>query len=376
MANEPKAGGAPARPPGEEAARNLEGGYAIIMRRIYEHPAFRNEHEASVFIWMVLRAQWKPYRFATRWGAVTLEAGDLLFAERDVSTRFNMHRNTLRSLIQRMVAEGLITALSDRSPYHAGTVYRVNKYQIYQSVTGASSDVQDRSETDAGTNAGPIEGLSRTKKNQGNQGKRITATRGGRPPKGATEDPADMGEVVRDAMGQLDAITGEKAPDVPKRQQEPGDIIPPQGELLGAKVVALPPNPVEEAKGRIRLFLKRNSPRITDGRTYELCNSLLRCHCRGEASPTVAVCQEVEALLARWLEARMAGMMSEALEPYLRGVITQQRQHGHEPEAPRQVVNAPRSRFGFAPIHGGQQQAPADPFGSGPVIDGYGEEAR
>ncbi|MDO9714226.1 YdaU family protein [Paracraurococcus lichenis] len=149
--------------------------------------------------------------------------------------------------------------------------------------------------------------------------------------------------------------------------------IPPPRDTLGAKVVPLPANPVEEAKGRIRAFLKQHQPRITEGRTFELCNSLLRAHCDGAPAPTVAVCDRVEALLARWLELRMAGMMSEALEPYLRGVIVQQRQHG-EPEAPRQVANGPRvSRFGFAPI---RQSAPQAPRAGGPVIDGIGEEIR
>jgi hypothetical protein len=150
------------------AERNLDGGYAIVMRRVYEHPAFRSPQEASVFIWMILQAQWRDTRYRTRWGVVDLKTGELVVAERTLDGMFGLHRNAVRALIQRMVAEGLITAFRDRCPYHAGTIFRVNKYAAYQSVRAPTEMFRNQSKTDVRTNIGPMEDPSGTKNNQGN----------------------------------------------------------------------------------------------------------------------------------------------------------------------------------------------------------------
>lgn len=337
MAKEPAGGGeAPVREP-QEAARNLDGGYVIVLRRVWEHPAFKNEAEAAVFVWMISRAQWKPYRLRTKWGSVELGTGEILVAERDLEARFGMGRTRIRALMARMVNENLISPGSNRSPYHAGTVYRITNYETYQSVIPQYEAETEHSVTAGQTDHEPMANPSRTKKNQENQ----------------------------DKQGKTPASQGAKAP---RKPLFPASAVPAQADLLGGRVVSLttkpgrgkPAVPVgreQDLKAEGRAFLKLHCPRISEGGTFELMNGLVLALGGGLEGVERAV-----GVLHRWLADREAERVSEALEPYLRGCIVQLKRHGHT--APSSRLAGGGSRFGFTAA------APA----RSPTIDATAEE--
>ncbi|WP_376956335.1 hypothetical protein ABNQ39_00040 (plasmid) [Azospirillum sp. A26] len=153
---------------------NPEGGYTRQYRRMWDNPVFRSYQEAAVFSWMKDTAQWCETTIRTKFGPVKLGVGELLMAERPTAEAFGLHRNTLRSLIHRMVAEGMIEPFLDRCPQRAGTVYLIKNYKVYQGINEGSENSEDRKRTANGTGAGPQEDRKRTKNKEENKIKELT----------------------------------------------------------------------------------------------------------------------------------------------------------------------------------------------------------
>lgn len=151
---------------------NTDGGYTRAYRRLWDHPMFRSKQEAAVFAWMISAANWRTNRVFTALGAVDLGVGELLIAERALAADFGMHRNTIRTLMHRMVEEGAITVFRDRCPHRAGTVVLINKYKDYQVVTNDLSLVQDQKKTENGTEGQPKANQYGTNTKEGNKGKK------------------------------------------------------------------------------------------------------------------------------------------------------------------------------------------------------------
>jgi hypothetical protein len=122
---------------------------------------------------MLSVAQWRQTRIATKHGPVMLEAGELIIAERELAEEFSLHRNTIRSLIQRMVDEGIIALFSNRAPRLCGTVVRIQKYEAYQGERARPEVTQDQGGTEHETNPGPTQDLLGTKNKEDNEVKEV-----------------------------------------------------------------------------------------------------------------------------------------------------------------------------------------------------------
>ena len=101
---------------GDGGLRKDSEGWARMYRRVWTHPVFRNFQEAAVFVWMVSEAAWKPARVRTEAGPVMLGVGDLVFTQREISDKFNITRHQLKSLLDRMVADGMISEMDRATP--------------------------------------------------------------------------------------------------------------------------------------------------------------------------------------------------------------------------------------------------------------------
>ena len=155
----------------DDSAFNPDGGFTISWRRKWDNPVFKKKQEVGVWDWMCDTAQWEPKRMKTKFGPIELERGEVVIAEREVAEEFGMHRNTLRSLLQRLVDDGMIEMIRDRIPHRAGTIVRVVKYEEYQSFANVRKFLQDRKNQTSKTEAGPKEDRSETKNKEVNKPK-------------------------------------------------------------------------------------------------------------------------------------------------------------------------------------------------------------
>jgi hypothetical protein len=108
------------------AEANVDTHVISLIRDIWENPLFVDQHEAGLFVWMVSTAAASPVVVRTPWGPVSLKTGELITSERDLSTRFTMHRNKVRKVIARMVEAGMISESQGACNHNAGTIWAVN----------------------------------------------------------------------------------------------------------------------------------------------------------------------------------------------------------------------------------------------------------
>jgi hypothetical protein len=135
---------------------NADGGYTRSFRRKWDNPVFRNKAEAGVWAWMCDTAQWCDRHLVTRFGKIDLQRGELLVAERELAEDFNLNRNALRSLLQRMTEAGMIDMVRDRGPQRAGTVVRLLNYDGYQgTVVDLTTATANQPQTGPQTNHKP-----------------------------------------------------------------------------------------------------------------------------------------------------------------------------------------------------------------------------
>lgn len=118
---------------------HADGGYTKHYRRLWDNPVFRSKQEAAVLAWMISAASWQPSIVRTRFGPVTLGVGEVLASERQLANDFGLHRNSLRSLLHRMVNSRILDQVEDQLGRPVGTIFRILKYSEYQGVTPMSN---------------------------------------------------------------------------------------------------------------------------------------------------------------------------------------------------------------------------------------------
>lgn len=111
---------------------NRAGGFALAYRRRWDHPIFRNKREAAVWAWMTDIAMYEDRRIATKWGMVNLKRGQLIFSERKIAEEFGINRKRIRSLLQQMTMDGMLTLKRDHPTPNAGTIATIQNYDKYQ----------------------------------------------------------------------------------------------------------------------------------------------------------------------------------------------------------------------------------------------------
>lgn len=148
-------------------------GYAKAWRSRWEHPVFKDKVEAAVWAWMCDTARWKRHEFATRFGLVVLERGQLLISERQIAEDFRLHKNAVRGLLARLTQANMIALKKDHDASRAGTICTISKYDDYQGDSAPNADAQDQDETIDRTKTGPRrdqDGTTREESKEGEEG--------------------------------------------------------------------------------------------------------------------------------------------------------------------------------------------------------------
>lgn len=103
-------------------------GYVLLHRSLIGHSAFRNEAEAMVFAWLVMRAAWKPCRVRYKGRLISLERGQAAISIRDVAAAMDRDKAWIDRLFRRLKSESMIETVVD-----AGlTIITISNYTKYQ----------------------------------------------------------------------------------------------------------------------------------------------------------------------------------------------------------------------------------------------------
>lgn len=190
----------------------LELGYVRLWRKIRESAILRNPHLLQLWIWILVKASWRPRTVPVRTGKgetlVHLEPGQLLFGRKSASDELGSPAETVRDRMMRLKRLGMI-AIQPAAHYSVVTV--VN-WALYQ---GAHADPATQTAGQSATqpppnrhkeevkegeevyiSAGAESSLPGIQGDKGN-GKTPPVTQGRKPRRKATEYPQAVHEVYQ-----------------------------------------------------------------------------------------------------------------------------------------------------------------------------------
>lgn len=99
-----------------------------LHRKIADNPIMRHPVALQVLIWCMVKVQWKPYRHATRWGAVDLQPGEVMATRRHLASELGGTEQNIRTALALLAEEKIISILSTNTH----SVITLVKWQDYQ----------------------------------------------------------------------------------------------------------------------------------------------------------------------------------------------------------------------------------------------------
>jgi hypothetical protein len=105
-----------------------EGGYVRIYRRVYEDPDFNNVLEASVFVYLIVKAAWRQTTVRYKDRIIELARGELALSQRDLANSFKVARSTVQGFLDRLAVNKKIVHRSVQGV----TVISICNYDKYQ----------------------------------------------------------------------------------------------------------------------------------------------------------------------------------------------------------------------------------------------------
>lgn len=119
-------------------------GWICSYRAVWEHPIFEGDAlRVGVWHWMLHKAVWKPRRFKTPRGIITLNRGQLCVSQRQVCDETGMSHQRFRTFLSELTATQAIT----HEATHGRTVITICKYDNYQNKDDASNTDENTAAT-------------------------------------------------------------------------------------------------------------------------------------------------------------------------------------------------------------------------------------
>jgi len=113
----------------------MMSGYTLSYRDKWNHPVFKNFHEAAVWAWLCDMAVWQETRVNYCGQMVTLQRGQMITSRSYIAKGFEMGEQKIRTLLARLEKDGMINQLSTSH----GTIITICNYGKYQDLQPADN---------------------------------------------------------------------------------------------------------------------------------------------------------------------------------------------------------------------------------------------
>jgi hypothetical protein len=115
----------------------VSGGFVLIHRSLWDHPAFRNFSEAAAFAWMISQASWKPTRVRYKDRVIVLQRGQLAISYRDLARRLGFTKSAIERFLKRLKTETMIGTATGTGVVVI-SIYNYDKYQSEPDAAGTA----------------------------------------------------------------------------------------------------------------------------------------------------------------------------------------------------------------------------------------------
>ena len=106
----------------------MTDGWVSIYRQIFDNKDLKDNNHILIFIYMIVHASHKPTIVTYRRKRITLKRGQLTVSSKDLSKRFNLSRQTIRTILKNLEVTNCLThALHKQLSVY--TIVNYNKFQ-------------------------------------------------------------------------------------------------------------------------------------------------------------------------------------------------------------------------------------------------------
>ena len=103
-------------------------GWVSIYRQIFDNKDLKDNNHILIFIYMIVHASHKPTIVTYRRKRITLKRGQLTVSSKDLSKRFNLSRQTIRTILKNLEVTNCLTHTLHKQ-LSVYTIVNYNKFQ-------------------------------------------------------------------------------------------------------------------------------------------------------------------------------------------------------------------------------------------------------
>lgn len=106
----------------------MTDGWVSIYRQIFDNKDLKDNNHILIFIYMIVHASHKPTIVTYRKKRITLKRGQLTVSSKDLCNRFNLSRQTIRTILKNLEVTNCLT----HSLHKQLSVYTIVNYNKFQ----------------------------------------------------------------------------------------------------------------------------------------------------------------------------------------------------------------------------------------------------
>lgn len=106
----------------------MTDGWVSIYRQIFDNKDLKDNNHILIFIYMIVHASHKPTIVTYRKKRITLKRGQLTVSSKDLCNRFNLSRQTIRTILKNLEVTNCLTHTLHKQ-LSVYTIVNYNKFQ-------------------------------------------------------------------------------------------------------------------------------------------------------------------------------------------------------------------------------------------------------
>ena len=189
-------------------------GFVAAYREVVDHPLFAgNSERLGAWMWLVMKAAWKPVKFDISGKIVTIQRGQLCVSRAQLSKAWGMSPSGVERFLTRLKTEQMI----GQETGQGRSIITICNYSKYQ-------DISEQAGQATGQATGQPSDSDRTAKEQGNKGTRVIEPNGPITQGAGECDIQIDGNVHRKPVSKPKKASRKSAPFVESAFELPHDI--------------------------------------------------------------------------------------------------------------------------------------------------------
>lgn len=123
-------------------------GYVMVYRRVLDNPVFKTHAEALAFVWLVMKAAWKPSTVRYKNRVIELDTGQCAVSVRDMAAHLEWSKDRVSRLLNTLQKRDMI-ATATATGVNIITICKYREYQLSEDEAATVPRQESRQDRDS-----------------------------------------------------------------------------------------------------------------------------------------------------------------------------------------------------------------------------------